>query len=215
MQRKKFSQWTTDEVELTFGIRPNKALPELSSYATGEGVELSDEEYRQLLVLRERLRDGVDDWNEEELKMKFIAFIIALAELEGEGYRTFLERELAFVANGVKISGAVDLMVAEGGRVPRKPFFALHEYKKERNSANDPLGQLLIGLLAAQVGNDDGLPVYGCYVTERNWFFAALQGKEYGRTLAYDATQDGIFDILRILKRLKRIVESRVHKNRA
>jgi hypothetical protein len=40
------------------------------------------------------------------------------------------------------------------------------------------------------------LPLYGCYVVGRNWFFLVLNGKEYDVSLAYDATQDDLFDIL-------------------
>jgi hypothetical protein len=209
----KFSKWMMDDVEQEFGIRKHKTLPALQTWLNAN-TPISAAHKEMLLELRELLREYANDWNEEELKMKFISFIIRLADLDGETYHTFLERELRAEVQGVhsviKASGTVDLMLASGVRAPRKPFFSFHEYKKERNSANDPQAQLLVSLLAAQAINDDGLPLYGCYVVGRNWFFLALDGKEYDVSLAYDATQDDIFDILAILRNLKVVLSSRL-----
>jgi predicted house-cleaning noncanonical NTP pyrophosphatase (MazG superfamily) len=212
MDYKKFSQWTAEDVETSFDLSLTKTNGHLRHYTDVQHITLTEQEQETLKKLQEQLQDFVDDWNEEELKMKFIAFMIGMANLDGKDYHTFLEREMHFEREGRKISGTVDLIVAEGVRSPRRPFFSLHEYKKERNSANDPLGQVLIALLAAQALNNDGLPLYGCYVVGRNWFFVVLHGKEYAKTLAYDATQDDIADILRILKHLKVIVEARMKK---
>jgi hypothetical protein len=161
--------------------------------------------------IREQVRQHVSDWNEEELKIKCVGPIVMLAKLDGERYHTFFERELAAEINGIKVNGTVDLLLAEGRRAPHKTYFSLHEYKKERHSANDPLGQVLIALLAAQTLNKDGQPLYGCYVVGRNWFFLTLEGKEYAESLAFDATQDDITDIFRFLKHLKTIVEERIN----
>lgn len=210
MSEKKFSKWTAEDVELFFGLTITKANKHLDEYTNVRHITITPQEQQALQKLQLQLQDHVDDWNEEELKMKFIAFMIGMAELDGEGYHTFLEREISFEAQGLKISGIVDLILAEGFRSPRHPFFSLHEYKKERNSANDPLGQVLIALMAAQAINNDGLPLYGCYVVGRNWFFVVVDGKKYAKTLAYDATQEDISDILRILKHLKTIVEKRI-----
>jgi hypothetical protein len=209
MERKKFSRWTADAVERTFSLQETQDLPSLQKWLHSS-APIADDEQQKLRELQKQARRRVTDWNEEELKIKFIGPIIALAQLDGEEYHTFFERELKATIEGIAVGGTVDLLLAEGRRAPHKAYFSLHEYKKERHSANDPLGQLLIALLAAQTLNADGQTLYGCYVVGRNWFFITLDGKEYAESLAYDATQDDIFDIHRILKTLKTVVEYRI-----
>lgn len=52
-------------------------------------------------------------------------------------------------------------MLAKGKVLPKIPYFCLHEYKQENRIDNDSLGQLLIGMVAAQAKNADDLPIYG------------------------------------------------------
>lgn len=211
MERKKFSRWTADDIERTFSLQAKEELLSLQSWLT-ISEPISDDTREKLTELQRQLRRHVADWNEEELKIKFIGPLITLSQLDGENYNTFFERDLSAEIGGIMVSGTVDLLLAEGRRAPHKTYFSLHEYKKERHSANDPLGQVLIALLAAQTINNDGQTLYGCYVVGRNWFFITLDGKDYAESLAYDATQDDIFDIYRIIKSLKTVVEERLHR---
>ena len=62
-------------------------------------------------------------------------------------------------------------------------------------------------MLVAQELNEHRRPVYGCYVVGDIWRFMLLQERVYCLSNAYSATgSDGIFDIFRILKALKRVV---------
>ena len=104
----------------------------------------------------------------------------------------------------IESSGRVEWMVCTGKQRPRKPFFFLQEYKPEKVANNDPLGQLLIAMVDAQFRNSSpDLPLYGCYNIGRMWFFVFLEGKEYGVSRAYDATQeDDLSDMVVILERV-------------
>ena len=73
----------------------------------------------------------------------------------------------------------LNVITATGKRVPKHPYFFIHEYKKELESSSDPLGQLMIAMVAAQHLNQDGNPLYGAYVVGRSWNFVILDGKEY------------------------------------
>lgn len=86
-------------------------------------------------------------------------------------------------------------------------FFFLHEYKKKRGSADDPLAQVLVEMLAASTLNADGKPIYGCYIVGRNWFFIVLEGRNYAVSDTFVATQDDIFQIVAILKTIKHHVQ--------
>ena len=94
-------------------------------------------------------------------------------------------------------------------RVPEQPYFFLHEHKKEADSSGDPLGQLLISMLAAQLLNQKEHPLYGSYIIGRLWFFVLLHQDEYAVSLAYDATQK-IDDIFRVLIKTKANIDALV-----
>jgi hypothetical protein len=81
----------------------------------------------------------------------------------------------------------------------------LHEYKPEKTSGNDPLGQLLIAMVHAQSLNTAlDKPLYGCYTLGRFWFFVVLVGKEYRVSRAYDATQtEDLTAMVAILEKVK------------
>ncbi len=82
----------------------------------------------------------------------------------------------------------------------------LHEYKKEKGTDNDPLGQLIIAMITAQEINQNQFPIYGAYVMGRNWFFLTVKDRKYCISDEYVATREDIFDIFKILKKLKNII---------
>ncbi|MGB1204737.1 MAG: hypothetical protein ACPG5B_03765 [Chitinophagales bacterium] len=102
--------------------------------------------------------------------------------------------------------GEVDLMIASGRYEQQKPHFCLHEYKKEKGTDNDPLGQLVIAMMAAQEINNAVFPIYGAYVMGGNWFFLTLKNRKYCISNEYIATRDDIFEIFKVLKKLKLII---------
>ena len=113
-------------------------------------------------------------------------------------------------------------MIASGDFEPKSPYFCLHverksipkvgEYKKEKNIDNDPLGQLLVAMMTAQSINKNEFPIYGAYVTGRNWFFLTLTGTDYCISNEYVATRNDINDIYRIMKAMKVIIGEMIKK---
>jgi hypothetical protein len=124
-------------------------------------------------------------------------------------------------------------MVANGGFRPEKPFFFLHveyneipkigEYKKEKDSLNDPVGQMLGAMCVSQLLNldlsvpnlfEEGRPlddlqIFGGYVLGRFWFFSHLdwQKQHYYISKAYDATDEADLQIIyKMLKAQKEII---------
>ncbi len=61
-------------------------------------------------------------------------------------------------------------------------------------------------MLVAQEINEYKHPIYGCYIKGRDWIFMVLQGKNYCISEPYIATRDDVFDIFRILRRLRQII---------
>jgi hypothetical protein len=204
---KSFSQWTKQDVEEEFHLTSTRESETLQAWLNGI-QEVSQDEAARLRQLSEKLRLHVHDWNEEELKVYFIAFILDFVNFYQPSYRPFLERELsASYAEGKKIWGVVDFLVASGTQFPKEPVFFLHEYKKQLDTSNDPLGQLLAEMVAAQTLNSRPHPIYGAYVIGRHWYFVVLEEKSYAESLAYDATKEDILQIVGILRYTQLLID--------
>lgn len=196
---KPFSQWTIEEVEETFGVKQESDNPNAQQWLQSP-VIIAEHEQAQLEALRVKLIEHVYDWNEQELIVYFIGPLLTLVDFEGETYHPFFSREIVATYDDERLAGVVDFVVAAGQRSPKHPYFFIHEYKKEFDSSNDPLGQLLIAMVAAQLLNQDDRPIYGAYVIGRYWHFVFLAGKGYTVNPGYNAARAEIFDIFRALR---------------
>ena len=151
------------------------------------------------------------------MRAKLIDPVTELVNYESNDFfiTAFSERNLEVVHNKIVLKGKVDWMVATGKTHPAQPFFFIHEYKKERGTSDDPLAQLLAAMIAAQALHQippkpnlfkakpvhfyKDMPIYGCYIIGRNWFFVTLEKNTFCVSEAYDATKT---------KRLKQIVNA-------
>ena len=204
---KPFSQWTKEEVEEEFHLNAEPNHPLLNQWLA-VSLSVSEEEQQTFRHLSQKLLAYVHDWNEEELKVYFIAFLLDVVNFYQEHYRPFLERELSVeYAEGKKLWGIVDFLVASGKQTPKEPFFFLHEYKRQADTSNDPVGQLLAEMVAAQTANRHTYPIYGAYIIGRHWYFVILDGQTYAESLAYDATKDEIIAIVNILRQTKDMID--------
>lgn len=209
---KSFSQWTVEEIEQEFSLQADRTYQPLQEWITVSPA-LSDDEISQLRHLSQKLLTHVHDWNEEELKIYFIAFLLDLVDFYQPHYRPFLERELTVeYGEGKKLWGVIDFLVASGKQTPKQPFFFLHEYKKQADTSNDPLGQLLAEMVAAQLANLHPQPIYGAYIIGRHWYFVLLDGQIYAESLAYDATKDEIMAIVGILRQTKIFIDQLIQR---
>jgi hypothetical protein len=215
MKIKQFERWKYEEVELTFGTERVKNMPTLQDWLAAD--EPADEfETRILNFYHSELVRKVDAWNEDELKFFFIAHVITLVNFsKPKVYSSFSQRTLAvkrkdLQQNSVDLRGRVEFFVATGEQIPRQPFFFVHEYKPlNKTTPSDPLGQLLIAMLATQTLNANDRPLYGTYIIGKDWHFVVLEGNEYAVSQSYDAIREvELFKIFSILKRCKRYIEA-------
>ena len=168
-------------------------------------------------MLLYEIQDKGDQWNEEELKMKFLAFLFFISEMEEKGkIQAFYERPLSMVIQGHRMSLKTDCMLATplGKNTPKEPYFFLQEFKKGKGDKFDPEAQMLAAMLIAQHRNEakatDYHPIYGAYIVGRNWNFAALNNNEYCRSRQYDATdKETLLQIVFILRKLKELIVAR------
>ncbi len=158
---------------------------------------------------RKQLIDEGEFWNEEELKMRFLAFILEIADIDEKGkIKIFFERPMYAIVNGYELNVICDAMVAtpKGIGKPKKPYFFLQEFKKQKNSS-DAEGQMLMAMLIAQVENDSNNRLYGCWIQGRNWIFTTLHQHNYCISKQFDAADsEDLKIIMCALKELKVII---------
>jgi hypothetical protein len=201
---KPFADWQAEEVEKTFGITRLDTLSILEHFNT---LRLTDS-HPHRAVLEQYRREAlwlIEAWNEDEYKFLFISPFLKLVNFTNRVYNVFTQRTISVsYDNDTKTtSGRVEWMLARGRQIPEQPHFFLHEYKPEKNRDNDPLGQLLIAMVAAGKVNADDKPIYGVYVNGRNWFFVAFTGAAYAVSNPYVITTDDIFDLFAVLEFLR------------
>ena len=68
----------------------------------------------------------------------------------------------------------------------------------------------MIAMLTAQNLNKDGKPIYGCYIIGRMWNFMVLEDKNYCISKSFNADDDEVFEIFRIMKGLKFLLEKQI-----
>lgn len=203
---KSFSNWTIIEVEKEFHVKLQQEYHLLNTW-----LDCNDDAAQMpidvLKHLQTRLVKHVYDWNEQELKIRFIGPLLDLVDFDQAHYQPFFERVISAPYKNETLSGDVDFLVAKGLRAPEQPYFFIHEHKKDADSSGDPLGQVMIAMIAAQILNETEHPMYGAYIVGRLWNFVILNGREYAVSLAYDATKKEINDIFYILKKIKAIID--------
>ncbi len=205
---KPFKNWDDEEVAIEFGLKLLKTHFFIEYIDKVEPFTVSPVQ-ETIEKLRETLKDYVETWNEDELKMMFISPFLRLADFVSPYYKVFTQRPMSvrYANDTLLTEGKVEFMLAKGLKNPKKPHFFIHEYKPEKRRDNDPLGQLLIAMVASQKQNQDNKPIYGVYVVGRLWFFVILDGSEYAVSKSYSAEDEEIFKIFAMLLYIKDIME--------
>jgi hypothetical protein len=196
----------------TFGLkRTNLHSPLLDEWLSAEG-EINERDMSLLMESQTNLIENADSWNEEELKMQFISFVIFLAKFDSN-IRTYYDREISAEIKGVNLNCKSDMMLSKGiGELIKTPYFFLHEYKREKKYSGDPVGQMLGGMLIGQAKNNNGKPIYGCYVQGRFWFFSVLIDNQYVISKSFDSTDlESVLKIIYILRKLNTIILERLN----
>ncbi len=176
---KSFGAWDTQDLHLAFGIQDVEMLPQLSEWLN-YSFEIETSQLVELESLRKELFALNEDWNEDELKMQFIAPLLHLIHYgKKDNYNTFFQRSLSATIEDIEIGGIVDMAIAKGWKKPIKPYFFLHEYKQEQGGKSDARAQLLAAMLTAQALNQDDKPIFGVYLVGSSWRFTVLYAKEY------------------------------------
>ncbi|MFK7982039.1 MAG: hypothetical protein AB8G86_18815 [Saprospiraceae bacterium] len=138
-----FKDISTQYLINTFHIKRIRKSPILQEWLDMP-YEISEKIKQRLEQLRDKLDLYGAYYNEGELKWKFLNPLITLVDYdESEAYDTFIERTIQATLEGKNLRGIVDFILATGEVESVEPFFFVHEYKKEKGTADDVIGQLL------------------------------------------------------------------------
>lgn len=214
MTKATFKEWTLTKLEKAFGIKQvwESAIMQEWEQMT---ADISEFEKEYLETLRYRIQKGGKAWNETELENKFISPLIVFARIDTDEFGYFLERNMQGIVGDYDLSGIVDGVIATGIREPNLPFFCLHEYKRSVDNEGNPDAQALAAMLVAREQNkssNGGIekPIYGLYIVGLIWNFMVLNGNEYSVSRDYNSSTDEIFDIFRIMKSIKVIIQTKL-----
>ena len=201
--------WIEGLIVKTFGLKNIlDGFPLLDAWLMVEN-DLDTKTIEELEKRRLILRKRVNGWNEETLKMKFIAFILDMVGYDTDELEGVFDAELKGVVEGQKLSVIADYALCSYTfDLKEQPYFYFHEYKPRKKS-KDPFAQLLLAMLIAQEKNEVQRPLYGCAVVGEYWYFMVLDNKTYSISNGYIAANaDGLQNILLILRKFKHILHT-------
>jgi hypothetical protein len=196
--------WTEGLIVKTFGLTSIlDGFPLLEEWLSVEN-DLDDATITELEKRRLTLRKRVNGWNEETLKMKFIAFILDMVNYDTDDLEGVFDAEIKGTVQGKKLSVIADYALCKYTMdLKEAPF---HEYKP-RKKTKDPIAQLLLAMLIAQEKNERSRPLYGCVIVGELWYFMVLDGQKYSISNGYIAANaHDLQQILLILRKFKDIL---------
>jgi hypothetical protein len=207
MKSTTFKDWDLDKLDNAFNLK-QVWQSELLAQWQNNNETVDEFEKRTLEHLQKSLIRGGRSWNEVELENKFISPVIMAADIDDEEIGYFLERPLSGVVGDYELSGIVDGVIATGIRNPHTPYFCFNEYKRSIENQGTPDAQVLAAMLVARELNNNRLPIYGLFVVGLVWNFVVLNKNEYYISKNYNADDEEIFTIFKMLKALKQIIKT-------
>jgi hypothetical protein len=210
---KKIKSYDEGEIIKMFGLTRlagNNATPIMAHWVNTTTTLNAGEQYLFDDII-ENLLSQIVGWNEEMLKMNFIAFVLRLGHLkETLQYKTYYESTLEATVDTYFLKVKADMMVAKGIlERPEIPYFYFQEYKKQKDPKGDVTAQLLEAFLIAQEKNKNDKPMYGCTVIGKYWEFITMENRVYCVSKSYDCTdKEDLMQIIAILRKFKEILET-------
>lgn len=140
-----------------------------------EKITTSDEKKTFLKELITKESDFLSIYNEEDLKIYFLAPILNSVnfKIPEKRIRAFYEYSFVYSNSKGQIKGTVDFVVAKGDNRPKKPLFFVQEFKKSVDGSN-PEPQLLAELVTA-IELNKWQEIKGAFIIGAIWYFVILE----------------------------------------
>ena len=170
-------------------------------------VNKKDIEFFQKLI--DDNKELIDSYNEEDLKIKFLAPLLNRVEFKSiqNEFRDFYELPMSYQTDNFILNGTTDFVVSKGLFSSEKPYFFIQEFKKGQSDGY-PQSQLLAELISG-VELNNWNTIKGAYIVGAIWHFVILERLEknsyqYFVSQNFDSTRvDDLIDIYRNLLYIK------------
>jgi hypothetical protein len=138
-------------------------------------ITISNEIESFLKELIEHNEGLIKSYNEEELKVKFLALLLYKIDFQSieNNFRDFYEVQLKYTTDKFIFNGTTDFLVSKGLVYSKKPYFFIQEFKKGEEYSN-PRPQLLAELISA-VELNNFTTIKGAYIIGAIWNFVILE----------------------------------------
>ena len=157
---------------------------------------------------------NMSTWSEEDLKMKFITYVLDLGHLKTDenGIIGYFDKLIWAKVEGIMLKVKSDFMLAKGYLdLHKNPYFHFQEYKPHKKPTGDPMGQLIEAFLIGQAKNEKPIPMYGVEIIGKSWTFVIMESKEYCVSPTFVATEkEDLLKIIAVLRHFKHILFTRL-----
>ncbi len=207
--------WTEAELVLQFKL---KRIVEYQTPLMQEWLEVENPIFNVVEqgIFDQKFQEAllkIAGWSEEDLKMKFIAFILELGHLKDEkGIIGYFDKLIWAKVEGIMLKVKSDFMLAKGFLdLHQNPYFHFQEYKPNKKPTGDSMAQLIEAFLIGQAKNEKPIPLYGVEIVGKSWNFVIMEGKEYCVSPTFVATEkDDLLRIIAVLRHFKHILFTRL-----
>jgi len=169
-----FSSVTDEVLETLFTVERIDDKSKFDNWFNNN-LEIDSKTVDTLKNLIEREENFIFDYQEEDLKVYFIAPILNLVDfrLPEKKIRGFYEQRLNYSNSRGTLNGTVDFVVAKGRKTAIKPLFFIQEFK-QKVGGSDPEPQLVAELISA-VEINSWKEIKGAFIIGNDWKFIILE----------------------------------------
>ncbi len=204
-----FSQISFSDLKNIVRITAKLNFNKFNDWFDCKNITLKDKDVVFLKNLIDKNVFYLDNYKEEDLKVKFISPIlnrIDFVNIEKE-IRDFYEENLFYQTEHFILNGETDFVIAKGHFFSEKPYFFIQEFKKSK-AAKNPEPQLLAELIAA-IELNNFTTMKGAFIIGAIWNFVILEKiginqYQYFVSRNYDSSDleklKGIYKNLRFVK---------------
>jgi hypothetical protein len=136
-------EWTEAELVLTFKLTriATYPTPRLQEWLSVAPPQFSAGEQFVFDTIYPKVVEKITGWSEEDLKMKFISFVLQLGYLtDFDKFVTFFDKKISAVVEGTPLRVKSDFMMAAGFmNLYQNPYFHFQEYKPQLNPTGEPM----------------------------------------------------------------------------
>ncbi|MCI5179907.1 MAG: hypothetical protein D3911_11430 [Candidatus Electrothrix sp. AW3_4] len=169
-----FSKITDIELRKAVRIKQNFSKDVFSAWFSDQPA-LKEDDIHFLTELLQKEFNFIRIYNEEDLKVKFIAPIlnrIDFRDLTRE-IRDFYEEKITYKTDQFVFTGTTDFLISKGLEYSEKPYFFIQEFKRGKESSY-PEAQLLSELIAG-IELSSCTAMKGAYIVGAIWNFVIVE----------------------------------------